>query len=59
MASAVLRDCGVRAANETMGGFQIKAQDAKGQVRRFHLQALQSEPNLWKVLEVSDESQAL
>ena len=39
-----------------MEGFQIEAQDAKEQVRRFHLQALQSEPNLWKVLEVSDES---
>ena len=45
--------------DETMEGFQIEAQDAKEQVRRFHLQALQSEPNLWKVLEVSDESHKL
>ena len=45
--------------DETMEGFQIEAQDAKGQVRRFHLQALQSEPNLWKVLGVSGETQAL
>ena len=45
--------------DETMEGFQIEAQDAKEQVRRLHLQALQSEPNLWKVLEVSDESHKL
>ena len=33
--------------DETMEGFQNEAQDAKEQVRRFHLQALRSEPNLW------------
>ena len=32
--------------DETMEGFQIEAQDAKEQVRRFHLQDLPSEPNL-------------
>ena len=45
--------------DETMESFQIEAEDSRGRKRKFHLRALQSEPNLWRVLEIFDESQVL
>ena len=45
--------------DETMESFQIEAEDSRGGKRKFHLRALQSEPNLWRVLEIFDESQVL
>eukprot|EP00435_Cladocopium_sp_Y103_P067189 s204_g29.t1 len=43
----------------TMEEFEIEAEDEEGKKRKFHLQPLQSEPNLWRVLETGDESQKL
>ena len=45
--------------DETMESFQIEAEDSRGGKRKFHLRALQSEPNFWRVLEIFDESQVL
>ena len=42
-----------------MESFQIEAEDSRGGKKKFHLRALQSEPNLWRVLEIFDESQVL
>jgi hypothetical protein len=42
--------------DEIMESFQV---DSKGGKRKFHLRALQSEPNLWRVLAIFDESQIL
>ena len=43
--------------DEIMENFQIKTEDSKGGKIKFHLRALQSEPNLWRVLEMFDENQ--
>ena len=42
--------------DEIMENFQV---DSKGEKRKFHLRALQSEPNLWRVLAIFDENQIL